>query len=151
MSNDAAALVAGAKEWATLYGDYSNGEEGAVLTAPLRFRAAWAANDSGALADMFVENGSFLAGDRQLMNREEIRSYMAEAFAGGLKGSRMVTDVREIRMLTDSVAIAITDGGIIPDGQESLGDADRIRIMWVAVKQDGDWRLASYQSSPVTG
>ena len=73
MSGKASSLVAGAKQWASLYGDYANGKEGAVLTVPLRLRAAWESNDADALADVFIENGSMLIGDEQLKGREEIR------------------------------------------------------------------------------
>jgi uncharacterized protein (TIGR02246 family) len=148
---DAASLVTGAKQWASNYGDFANGEEGFVLTAPLRVRAAWDANDADAFADMFIENGSLLAGDNQLVSREQIRSYMAEAFGGAYKGSRLTFQPLEIRLLTDSAAIAITQGGVIRDGEKSVADTNEVRAVWVAVKRDGDWRIASYQTSPVKG
>jgi uncharacterized protein (TIGR02246 family) len=151
MTERAASLVAGAKQWASYYGGYPNGEEGAVLTAPLRIRAAWDANDANAFADMFIENGSMLVGDNQLTSREQIRSYFAEAFGGGYKGSRLTEEPREIRLLSDTVAVAITEGGIIRDGAQSLAAGDELRTMWVIVKREGDWRVASRQSSPVTG
>ncbi|MBI1757945.1 MAG: SgcJ/EcaC family oxidoreductase [Actinobacteria bacterium] len=151
MTREAASLVAGAKQWASYYGDYPNGEEGAVLTAPLRIRAAWAANDAEAFAHMFIENGSMLVGDRQLMNRDEIRSYMAEAFGGAYKGSRLTEEPREIRLLTGSVAVAIMEGGILRAGADSLAAADEVRAMWVVVRHEGDWRIASYQTSPIKG
>jgi uncharacterized protein (TIGR02246 family) len=151
MTNKAASLVAGAKRWAGLYGDYPNGQEGAVLTAALRVRAAWDANDADAFADMFTDNGSMLVGDNQLRGREEIRAYLAEAFGGAYRGSRMTEEPREIRLLTDSVAIAVTQGGVIPAGSDALDPADEFRAMWVIVKVDGDWRVASHQTSPVHG
>lgn len=151
MTTQAASLVAGAKQWASYYGEYPNGEEGAVLTAPLRIRAAWTANDADAFADMFVDNGSMLAGDTQLMSREEIRAYLADVFAGAYRGSRMTIEPREIRLLTSSVAVAVTQGGIIRDGEESLAATAQERAMWVVVKRDGDWRIASYQTSPIKG
>jgi uncharacterized protein (TIGR02246 family) len=149
MTNKAAILVEGAKEWAANYGDFSNGVEGAVLTAPLRVRAGWLANDADAVAEMFIENGSALFGDLQLMNREEIRKYMADAFAGGWKGSRLIEEPREIKLLTDSSAIIISDGGVARESDESLTTAATVRIVWIAVKRDGDWRIASYQTSPI--
>lgn len=151
MTNDAAALVDGAKQWAKNYGDFPNGEEGAVLTGPLRVRAAWAANDADAFADMFIENGSTLFGDLQLTSREEIRSYLAEAFAGGLKGSRLVEEPVEIRLLTDTTAVVISKGGVVRDGEDSLDPSNEARVMWVVAKQKGDWRIASYQTSPIKG
>jgi uncharacterized protein (TIGR02246 family) len=151
MTNEAASLVTRAKEWATRYGDFSNGEEGAVLTAPLRCDVAWENNDADAFAEMFIENGSMLVGDTQLKSRDEIRAYMAEAFAGGWRGSRLTEEPREIRLLTDTVAIAISEGGILRDGAQSLDPVDEVRILWVIVKRDGDWRITSYQTSPIKG
>lgn len=151
MTNAAAALVANAKQWAGLYGDYPNGEEGAALTAPLRVRAAWERNDADGLADVFLQNGSMLVGDRQLISRKEIRAYMAEAFSGGLKGSRLSDEPREVRLLTPGVAVVVMDGGLIRDGSDEVAVADSARSMWTVVKQDGDWRVAAYQSSPVKG
>lgn len=151
MSSKAASLVAGAKQWASLYGDYSNGEEGHALTAPLRVRAAWADNDAEAFANMFIDNGSALFGDTQLTSREQIRSYVAEVFDGPYKGSRLDERPREIRLLSKGVAVAVMEGGVLRAGQEDLAPADTIRTMYVLVKVDGDWRVASYQTSPVGG
>lgn len=151
MTSKAASLVEGAKQWATYYGDYPNGDEGAAFTAVLRVRAAWDANDADAFARMFVPNGSMLVGDRQLMNSEEIESYMAEAFAGPYRGSRLAEEPVEIRLLTDSVALAVTEGGIIPTGQDSFGSADKVRGTWIIVTAGNDWRVLSRQTSPITG
>ena len=151
MTKSASALVAGAKEWASHYGDYPNGEEGHVLTAPLRIRGAWDANDADGFADMFIENGSMLVGDTQLKSREEIRTYMAEAFKGGYKGTRLSEGPREIRLLNDTVAVAVTQGGLVRPGQEAVAAEDEVRALWVIVKRDGDWRVASHQTSPIKG
>lgn len=149
MTNKAAMLVEGAKEWAASYGDYPNGSEGAALTAPLRARAAWGANDADAFAQMFIDNGSALFGDRQLVSREEIRQYMAEAFAAGWKGTRIIEEPREIKLLTETTAVIVADGGMARDGEETFNENTTARTVWVVVKRDGDWRVASYQSCPV--
>lgn len=151
MTEKAASLVAGAKQWASLYGDFPNGEEGAVLTAALRVRAAWDANDADTFAAMFVDNGSLLVGDRQLMSSDEIRAYLAEAFAAGWQGTKLHERPREIRLLTPSVAIAITEGGVVPAGREELSRDEEERAMWVLAKRDGDWRVVSRQTCPIRG
>jgi uncharacterized protein (TIGR02246 family) len=151
MTERAASLVASAKQWATYYGEYPNGEEGAAFTAALRIRAAWDANDANAFAEMFVENGSMLVGDRQLNNREEIRSYMAAAFSGPYQGSRLTEEARDIRLLNDSVALAVTDGGIIAPGADAVHPGDLVRGTWIMRKTDGDWRIVSRQTSPIKG
>jgi uncharacterized protein (TIGR02246 family) len=150
MTSKAESLVAGAKQWAGLYGDFPNGPEGAVYTAALRVRAAWDANDADSFADMFIENGSVLIGDTQLMSREEIREYLAKAFAGSYKGSKLIDEPLEIRLLGDgSSAVAITQGGFVRPGSTGLERGESTRTMWVIAKRDGDWRVVSYQSSPL--
>jgi uncharacterized protein (TIGR02246 family) len=151
MTNKAAALVEGAKQWATYYGDFANGPEGAVLTAILRVRAAWDANDADAFADMFLTNGSMLVGDTQYTDREQIRAYVREIFQGPAKGSRLTDEPLEIKLLTGTTALAVTQGGVIRDGSDTVDPADEVRSLWTAVKQDGDWRIASHQTSPVKG
>lgn len=151
MSTDSANLVAQAKAWAGNYGKYSNGVEGAVLTAPLRARAAWDRNDADAFAAVFTDEGSMLAGDNQLTSPEQIRAYMAEAFAGPFAGSRLVDKPIEIRMLTDDVALAVTEGGVAYAGETEPATDRLSRSTWVVARSNGDWRLVSYQSSPVTG
>jgi uncharacterized protein (TIGR02246 family) len=151
MSSDSVNLVAQAKQWAGNYGKYSNGVEGAVLTAPLRARAAWDRNDADAFADLFTDNGSMLANDNQLTSRDQIRSYLTEAFAGPLQGSRLADAPVDIRLLTEDVALAVTEGGVLYAGETEPAEDRRTRSTWVAARRDGDWRLVSYQSSPVTG
>jgi uncharacterized protein (TIGR02246 family) len=151
MSQEASKLVAAAKEWATYYGKFTTGEEGAVLTAPLRARAAWDNNDAAALAEAFIENGSWLAGDEQLRGREEIRAYLAAGFEGPYKGSRWTEEADEIKFVTEDVALAITTGGVLYEGETELPEERAMRVMWVCTKRDGYWHLVSHQSSPIKG
>jgi uncharacterized protein (TIGR02246 family) len=151
MSSKASSLVAQAKQWATYYGGFTKGEEGAVLSVPLRARATWDRNDADAFAQIFIENGSMLVGDTQLKGREEIRSYIAEAFAGPYRGSRLVEEPDLIQRVSDDVAVAVTHGGVIPPGATELPPDRVARATYVTVKRDGEWQLVSYQSSPIKG
>jgi uncharacterized protein (TIGR02246 family) len=151
MTTDSANLVAQAKAWAGNYGKYSNGVEGAVLTAPLRARAAWDSNDADAFAATFTDEGSMLAGDTQLTSPAQIRAYMAEAFAGPYRGSRLVDKPVDIRLLADDVALAVTEGGVAYAGETEPSRERLARSTWVVARRDGDWRLVSYQTSPVAG
>ncbi|MCX5199502.1 SgcJ/EcaC family oxidoreductase [Streptomyces sp. NBC_00249] len=151
MSSKAAALVSQAKQWAGNYGSYSNGEEGAAYTAPLRVRAAWESQDADAVADMFTENGSLLVGDEQLTSREQIREFLRKAFREEQRGTRIPEEPVEVRLLAPKVALAITHGGRVAEGAGTWTPEDEYRAMWVLVKQDGDWRVSSRQTSPVKG
>lgn len=150
MSTSAASLVEQAKKWADNYGAFPNGEEGAALSAPLRLRAAWDSNDADALAEVFIDNGSLLLGE-QLQGRDQIRSYLADAFQGGWKGSRLVEQPIEIRFLTPDVALTVAQGGVLQAGEDALPEEREERTMRVLVRRDGDWKIAAQQSSPIKG
>jgi len=151
MSQKADSLVAQAKEWASHYGQYSNGVEGAVLSIPLCMRAALETGDADAFADLFTENGSMLLADTQLNGREAIRSYMAESFAGPDRSVRVLEEPVEVRTIAPDAALAITDGGLLREGETELDPAQVVRSMYVIVKQGAEWKLISHQSCPVAG
>lgn len=143
---------AGVPEDATYYRQFTNENEKAALTVAMRIQAAWKANDADAFADVFLENGSLLMRDNQLRGREEIRSYMAGAFRGPLKGYFVKGWPIEVQFLTDSVAMVITEGGIMRPGDTEIPAQSFIRATWVIVRQpDGRLNLASHQGSPVKG
>jgi uncharacterized protein (TIGR02246 family) len=151
MDSKASSLVDKAKKWATHYGDFTSGDAGAALTAPLRIRGAWESNDADVFADAFTENGSMLVGDEQLRGREQIRTYMADAFAGGFQGSRIEDEPDEIVFLDENTALVISKGGVLMKGETSLPAERENRNTWIVVRKQGDWKLFSYQSSPIKG
>jgi uncharacterized protein (TIGR02246 family) len=151
MATKASALVDGAKKWAKNYGAFPNGTEGAVLSVPLRVRGAWDRNDADAIADVFTENGSMLFGDEQLTSREAIRSYLTDIFAGSYRGSKVEDDPVDIQAITENVALVISEGGVVRSGESSLPAGRSNRTTWVVVRERGEWRLFSYQSSPISG
>jgi uncharacterized protein (TIGR02246 family) len=151
MSAKASKLVAAAKEWATLYGDFTQGDEAEAYTAVLRAKAAWDKNDADGFADVFIENGSFLVGDEQLVSREQIRDYLKKAFATYSAGSTLPQQPIDIKLISADVALVITDGGVLAAGQVELGPGESTRGVWVVVKQDRIWHLVSLQTSPIKG
>ena len=148
MTDKATSLVAQSKKWASSYGAYPNGAEGTVLTIPLRAGAAWNDNDATAFAQLFTADGSDLIGDRQLHGPDDIADYLTQAFAGAYKGSTLKQTPIEVKLLTHDVAIAITEGGFIPVGESDDSSPNEHRAVWVIVKQVGDWKLFSHQTSP---
>lgn len=148
MSN-ARTLVQQAKQWAGYYGRYANGPEGAVITVPLRIRAAWDRKDADAFAGMFTDKGSFIIGDDTLTNPDEIRDYVKELFSGPAEGTTFHEEALEIRLLAPDVAIAVMQGGIALSGETSPARERTHRSVYLTVKRDGDWRLLSLQTNPI--
>lgn len=136
----------------SFYRSFTDAEERAVLTVPQRIAHAWLTNDADAFADTFTENGSLLLQDNQLTSREQIREYLRDGFAGTLAGAKVTGWPLDVKFLAHGVAIAITEGGIIMKGETEIARERRIRAVWVIVPgEDGDLRLFSHQSSPITG
>lgn len=141
--------AAGVEEDHSFYGPFTGEDEKAVLTVPQRIQAAWAANDADVFADIFTDNGSLLMQDEQLTSREQIRAFMRAGFEGPYRGARVTGWPLSVKFLADGVALVITEGGILLDGDTDLAPDRHIRATWVIVAGDGGWALLSHQSSPV--
>jgi uncharacterized protein (TIGR02246 family) len=129
----------------------NNDEKAPALTAPLRAMAAWDDNDADAFADVFIENGSILLDDDQLTDRDAIRTYLRDAFAGRFRGTRVVQDPIEVKILAPDVAVVITEGGVVYEDETKVAANRAVRATWVSVRREGEWRLFSQQSSPIAG
>jgi len=143
---------AGVAEDPSYYREFTGADEKAALTIGLRIQAAWAANDADAFADVFAENGSLLMRDEQLTSRAEIRSYMANGFAGPFRGAHVTGWPLEVQFLGDDVAFLVTQGGIVLPADDELLPEREIRAVWVIARRaPGELELLSHQSSPIKG
>lgn len=141
--------VASNPELDAYYGPFTSDKEKEVLGLPLRLVAAWTVNDADSVADVFTEDGVLiLPGDVFKQGRDEIRAFMAAAYAGPFKGTGVTGQPVDVRFLTDEVALLRTHGGILAPGETEIAPELAVRSTWVAVKRDGEWQLAGYQNSP---
>lgn len=143
--------AAGVAEDFSFYGPFTGEDEKATLTVPVRITAAWRANDPDMFAEIFTENGSLLMQDNQLKSREEVRAFMAAGFQGPFKGAHVSGWPMHVKFLSPGVALVITQGGIILEGETEQAPERQIRAMWILVERDGEWKLFSHQSSPING
>jgi len=121
-----------------------------VQQVPGRIVAAWAKNDAEAFARVFAEDGSLvLPGGVFLKNREEIRSHMAELYAGPYKGTNVTGKPQMIKPLSDTVVLLITQGGVLAPGDTEVSQDESIRASWLLVKQNGQWLITAYQNTPL--
>lgn len=131
------------------YGPFTGELEKEALSVPLRLVAAWAKNDADGVANAFTEDGILiLPGDVYKKSREEIRAFMAAAYAGPFKGTGVTGRPVDVRFATDDVALLRTHGGILAPGEKEIAPELAVRSTWVVVKRDGEWKLAAYQNSP---
>ncbi len=131
------------------YGEFTSDREKEALSVPLRLVAAWAKNDADGVANVFTEDGiMILPGDVFKKGRDEVRAFMAAAYAGPFKGTGVTGRPVDVRFASDDVALLRTHGGILAPGETEIDPELAVRSTWVVVKRDGQWQLAAYQNSP---
>ncbi|MDH6130143.1 SgcJ/EcaC family oxidoreductase [Kitasatospora sp. GP82] len=126
------------------------GDAAALRAVPELIVAAWAEHDADGFAEIFTEDATLiLPGDVYLTSREEIRSFMTKAFAGPFKGTRVTGEPLSVRPLAEGVAVLVTRGGVLAPGDTEVTAERAIRATWVLARQGADWRIASYQNTPI--
>ncbi|MFJ8687705.1 SgcJ/EcaC family oxidoreductase [Micromonospora sp. HUAS LYJ1] len=144
-----APAIDGEKALDAYYGSFTSAQEKEVLTVPLRLVEAWSRNDAAGVANSFTEDGvMILPGDVFKKGRDEIRAFMAAAYAGPFKGTGVTGRPVDVRIIADDAALIRTHGGILAAGQTEIAEELAVRSTWVVVKRDGQWQLAGYQNSP---
>lgn len=106
----------------------SKADQQAVLGVLKGVREAWEANDAEAFVADYLDDASVVQPGVYRKDRQEIQSSMAGAFAGPLKGSRVIDQPQDVRFLNEDTAIVISEGGIV------LGTGDTRRLPWFCGK-----------------
>ncbi len=129
----------------------SAADRSAIAALPERIVAAWAAHDANAFAEVFAVDGIMILPGSYRKGRQEIRSFMTDAFAGAYRGTQVTGEPLDIRGLGADSAVLITGGGVLAPDETEVAPERAIRASWVVVRQDGQWLLAAYQNSPANG
>ena len=88
-------------------------DERAVLDVIHGVYAAWAKNDADAFAALYTEHATVVQpGGVYKKNRGDVRTSIAQAFAGPLKGSTVIDEPTQVRLLGDDAAVVISEAGL---------------------------------------
>jgi uncharacterized protein (TIGR02246 family) len=109
---------------------------------------AWADNDADAFAALYLADATVVQPGVYKNSREVVRTSMAAAFAGPLKGSTVIDQLLNVRILGDDVAVVISEGGVMMSGETEVPAQRRVRATWVLAKRGGKWLIAAYHNSP---
>ncbi|WP_019811731.1 SgcJ/EcaC family oxidoreductase [Saccharomonospora halophila] len=120
----------------------------AAAGLPRRVVEAWAEHDADAFAAVFTEDATMILPGLYVRGRTNIRDFMARAFTEQFKGTRVTGQPFHVSVLGPDVVVLLTEGGVMEEGQTEVSPERAIRASWVAVRDDGQWRLAAYQNSP---
>lgn len=124
----------------------SDGAAIAALTQ--KVVSAWAYHDADTFASVFTDDGTMILTGVYCEGRDEVRAYMAEAFAERYKGTQVTGNPISMRFLGQDTAILLSHGGVLEPGETEVSDHGAIRASWLVVRQDGQWRVAAYQNTP---
>jgi uncharacterized protein (TIGR02246 family) len=110
--------------------------------------AAWEVNDADAFAKPYAEAATATLPGIYLPGRQAIRDTMSTLFAGELKGSRAIYEVRKFRFVAADAAIVTSEGAVLLAGQAEPDAASRALETWVLSRQDGTWRVQAFHNCP---
>jgi uncharacterized protein (TIGR02246 family) len=123
----------------------------AVREIPQRITEAWAGNDAEAFAAVFTEDATMVLPGSFATGRDGVRGFMAAAFAGPYRGTRVFGEPKSVRVLGPDTAVIVTLGGVLAPGDTTVAEERAVHATWVVSKQDGEWLIAAYQNSPAAG
>jgi uncharacterized protein (TIGR02246 family) len=123
-------------------------EETEVLALYKQLLDSWNQRNATDFAALFEEDGNQIGFDGSQVNgRAEIESHLSGIFADHMTAA-YVGKVREVRFLTAEVAILRGVVGMVPHGKTDINPATNAIQSLVAVKRDGQWRIALFQNTP---
>jgi uncharacterized protein (TIGR02246 family) len=109
--------------------------------------AGWDAGDAEAYASVFTPDAdyvTFLGSHYQ--GRDAITTSYVPLFAKLLKGSRLRTEVTQLRFLTPDVALIHAKAAVVKSGRRRTRRNHRVNTS-IAVRNDGRWLLAASQNT----
>ena len=112
----------------------------------------WAAGDGKLMASVYTEKADYVTFNGEwLKSRKEIDLLHQELFDGVLEGSSIANrEIRNIRFLTDRVAIVHVTGAVKQKGKKDPAKSrDSIQTL-VALKTDGKWALTAFHNARIS-
>jgi uncharacterized protein (TIGR02246 family) len=110
------------------------------------FREGWNRPDGQAVGGVFSDNATFVDVLGKLhVGREGIGKFMTEILTGVLKGTKLSSEVKQIRFVRRDFAIALVQWSRTdPDGK----DREALSTM-VFQKTKSGWKAVAFQNTPI--
>ncbi|WML43041.1 SgcJ/EcaC family oxidoreductase [Neobacillus sp. PS3-40] len=129
-------------------GNFHSIEENLVRTLYKDFIQGWNNRDAGQMANLFSEDGNMIGFDGSQMNGKiEMDAVLSQIFIDHPTGS-YVGIIREVRFLSNDVAVLRAEAGMVPHGHSDINPAINSVQTIVAMKKESRWYIAVFQNTP---
>ncbi|HEU5128510.1 MAG TPA: SgcJ/EcaC family oxidoreductase [Glycomyces sp.] len=112
-----------------------------------RLLNAWNDRDADAYAACFSDRAAIIGFDGSQMSGTDVADQLAGIFSDH-QTAAYVAKVREVRPLTEDVALLRAVVGMVPPGRRDLDPEANATQSLVAVKRSGEWRAELFQNTP---
>jgi uncharacterized protein (TIGR02246 family) len=111
--------------------------------------SAWNEGEPGGYAASFTQDGSIVGFDGSQVNgREDIERHLQQIFTDH-QTAAYIGIVREVRFLSDDVALLRAVAGMVPPGQTDINPAANAIQSLMAVREaGGTWHAVLFQNTP---
>jgi uncharacterized protein (TIGR02246 family) len=121
-----------------------------IRTLVERIVVGWNQGSGEAVAAVYADNGTLVAGDGTVKRgREAIARYHEQQFGTSLKDTQLAVRVTSVRFLSKTIALMHSEGGILSPGETELAPGRRGIQSFVVIKTNGAWRVALFQNTRV--
>ena len=109
---------------------------------------AWNKRNARNYTLLFATNANLIGFDgSQVDGQSAIGAHLSALFSHHQTAS-YVTIVREVRELTPDVVVLRANVGMVPPGKDDINaEVNAVQTM-VAVRQEGEWKIALFQNTP---
>jgi uncharacterized protein (TIGR02246 family) len=109
---------------------------------------AWNNMDATKFASLFTKDGSMVGFDGTQKNRrDEIEKHLSEVFANH-KVASFIGLIREVRFLTDDVALLRAEAGMVPPGKKEINPATNAVQSMLVQKYEDKYRIVHFHNTP---
>jgi uncharacterized protein (TIGR02246 family) len=126
------------------------GADGERATRELyeRLIQAWNKRNARDFALQFASSGSIVGFDGSQVNGQlDIGAHVSEIFSHH-QTATYVTIVREVRSITDDVALLRANVGMVPPGKDDINPERNAVQSLIAARKSGKWEIVLFQNTP---
>ena len=119
-----------------------------IASTYAKLLAAWNAQDAAGMAELFAEGGAQVGFDgSEAQGPQTIHQQLAPIFRDH-PTKRFVHVIREIRPVTDDVALLRAVAGMVPRDSLELDESKNVIQSLVLRKEGAGWRIVLFQNTP---